>query len=52
MEAFGGKGYYCETPDELSAALKAEIGSPGPALISVAIDPAARPFSSRYAWLA
>ncbi|MCZ6748982.1 MAG: oxalyl-CoA decarboxylase [SAR324 cluster bacterium] len=52
MEAFGGKGYYCETPDELSAALKAEIGSPEPALISVAIDPAARPFSSRYAWLA
>lgn len=34
-EAFGAKGYYVTTPDELSAALKEAIASKAPAIINV-----------------
>ena len=34
-DAFGAKGYYVKTPDELSAALKEAIASKAPAIIDV-----------------
>jgi 2-hydroxyacyl-CoA lyase 1 len=41
MEAFGGKGYYCETPDQLAKALHAAFDSGETAIINVAIAPTA-----------
>ena len=41
IEAFGGAGYYAETPADLSAALRQALASRNPALISCAIDPTA-----------
>ena len=52
MEAFGGKGFHCETPDELSKALRAAFDSGETALINVVIDPAAKKAPQTYAhWL-
>ncbi|RUT26379.1 oxalyl-CoA decarboxylase [Asaia sp. W19] len=39
IEAFGGKGYYADTPDSLEKALDTAFASGGPAMITVAIDP-------------
>jgi oxalyl-CoA decarboxylase len=41
VEAFGGTGYYAETPVELGSALSEAIGAGKPALINCAIDPKA-----------
>lgn len=52
MEAFGGKGFHCDTPEELSKALRAAFDSGETALINVAIDPAAKKAPQTYAhWL-
>ena len=37
-EAFGGKGYHCETPAELEAALKEAVQSDCPVWIECVID--------------
>lgn len=51
VEAFGGKGYFCVTPEELSAALKDALASKTTCLINTMISP----FSSRkpqeHGWL-
>ena len=52
MEAFGGKGYYCETPDQLANALRAAFDSGETALINVAIAPTAKKAPQTYShWL-
>jgi acetolactate synthase I/II/III large subunit len=50
MEAFGGRGFLVEDPDELTPALKAAFDSGEPALVNVITDPAvAYPRSSNLA---
>jgi len=52
IEAFGGKGYHCETPAELAAALKAAFDSGETAFINVAIAPGAKKAPQTYThWL-
>jgi oxalyl-CoA decarboxylase len=41
MEAFGGKGYYATTPDELKRMVDEAMNSKKPALINAVIDPEA-----------
>ncbi len=50
MEAFGGKGYYCETPEELKAALKDSFDSGETTLINVMISPDTRRRPQKFAW--
>ncbi|KAL5226343.1 hypothetical protein ABZP36_014608 [Zizania latifolia] len=47
MEAFGGKGYLVETPDELKSALSESFHARKPAVINVIIDPYAGAESGR-----
>ena len=51
MEAFGGKGYNVETPDELAEALKEAMTLTIPSLINVALDPDAKRRPQRFGWL-
>jgi 2-hydroxyacyl-CoA lyase 1 len=51
IEAFGGKGYHVETPDELAAALKDAVASDETCLINVALDPAAQKKPQKFGWL-
>jgi len=48
MEAFGGKGFYCETPDQLARALRTAFDSGETALINVAIAPTAKKAPQTY----
>lgn len=47
MEAFGGKGYIAETPEELESAVKESFAARKPAVINVIIDPFAGGESGR-----
>ena len=51
MEAFGGKGYHVETPQELRAALQASFDSGETTLINVTINPEAKRRPQQFAWL-
>ena len=51
MEAFGGKGYHVETPEELRAALQESFASGDTTLINVMIDPVARRRPQQFGWL-
>ena len=51
MEAFGGKGYHVETPQELRAALQASFDSGETTLINVTINPDAKRRPQQFAWL-
>ncbi|MBI4083577.1 MAG: oxalyl-CoA decarboxylase [Candidatus Lambdaproteobacteria bacterium] len=52
MEAFGGKGFHCESPDQLAKALQAAFASGETALINVAIAPTAKKAPQTYThWL-
>ncbi|HJM76360.1 MAG TPA: thiamine pyrophosphate-binding protein [Dehalococcoidia bacterium] len=51
IEAFGGKGYHVETPDEFASALKDAVASDETCLINVALDPAAQRKPQKFAWL-
>lgn len=51
IEAFGGRGYHVETPEELRSALQASFASSETTLINVAIDPFARRRPQQFAWL-
>jgi 2-hydroxyacyl-CoA lyase 1 len=50
IEAFGGKGYHCDTPEELRAALKDSFDSGETTLINVAISPDSRRRPQQFAW--
>ncbi|CAI8009185.1 2-hydroxyacyl-CoA lyase 1 [Geodia barretti] len=51
MEAFGGKGYHAETPQELRAALQASFDSGETTLINVTINPESKRRPQQFAWL-
>ena len=51
MEAFGGKGYYCRSPEELEAALDDSFQQEGSTLINVEISPGAQRRKQQFGWL-
>jgi len=51
MEAFGGRGWYVERPDELGPALAAAIADPKPSLVNVMIHPRAQRKPQAFEWL-
>jgi 2-hydroxyacyl-CoA lyase 1 len=51
IEAFGGKGYHVETPEEFRAALQESFDSGATTLINVAINPQAKRRPQQFAWL-
>ncbi|MEE8338289.1 MAG: thiamine pyrophosphate-binding protein [Dehalococcoidia bacterium] len=51
IEAFGGRGYHVETPDEYAAALKEAVASDETCLINVVIDPGAQRKPQQFGWL-
>ena len=50
IEAFGGKGYRVNTPEELRAALQEALTSDGPTLIDVVINPKADRRAQEFGW--
>jgi 2-hydroxyacyl-CoA lyase 1 len=51
IEAFGGEGYYVETPDQLRPALDAAINSDKPSVVNVMISHQARRKPQQFDWL-
>jgi len=50
IEAFGGRGYFVTTPDELKPALEAANNGDGPAIVHIAIDPRAQRKPQKFDW--
>ncbi len=50
MEAFGGKGFYVEDPQDLRAALDAAMACDGPALVNVKLHHAAGRKPQQFGW--
>lgn len=52
MSAFGGKGYFVNTPEELQNAVKASLADKQtPSLINVMIDPQSERKKQEFPWL-
>ena len=51
IEAFGGDGYFVETPQDFRAAVDKAIAARRPSLITVMLDPQARRRPQQFAWL-
>ncbi|KFQ13554.1 2-hydroxyacyl-CoA lyase 1, partial [Leptosomus discolor] len=52
MSAFGGKGYFVKTPEELQNALKASVtDEKTPSLINVMVDPQSERKKQEFPWL-
>ena len=51
IEAFGGKGYHVETPEEFRAALRESFDSGATTLINVSINPQSKRRPQQFAWL-
>ncbi len=51
IEAFGGQGYFVESPDELRPALDAAMSSGKPAVVNVMINPQSQRKPQEFAWL-
>jgi 2-hydroxyacyl-CoA lyase 1 len=51
IEAFGGKGYHAETPEQFRAALQESFASGATTLINVTISTQARRRPQQFAWL-
>lgn len=51
IEAFGGRGYHCETPRQLASSLKKALARREPALINVPISPQATRAAQSHHWL-
>ena len=51
IEAFGGKGYYCKTPQEVEAALDDAFQQEGSTLIHVELAPRAMRRKQKFGWL-
>jgi 2-hydroxyacyl-CoA lyase 1 len=51
IEAFGGKGYHVETPQQLRAALQESFASGETTLINVMLNPQAKRRPQQFAWL-
>lgn len=50
IEAFGGRGYYVDDPDELAPTMKQALNAGGPSLINVVISNQARRRAQQFAW--
>ncbi len=50
MEAFGGRGYHVERPEEILPALKAANEGEGPALVHIVISPKAQRKPQQFDW--
>jgi 2-hydroxyacyl-CoA lyase 1 len=50
IEAFGGRGYFVETADQLAPALEAANSGEGPAIVHIAIDPRAGRKPQQFGW--
>jgi 2-hydroxyacyl-CoA lyase 1 len=50
MEAFGGLGFYAETPEDFHRALEDAFASRQPCLVNVKINPGARRREQQFAW--
>jgi 2-hydroxyacyl-CoA lyase 1 len=51
IEAFGGKGYHVETPQQLRAALQESFASGETTLINVMLNPQSKRRPQQFAWL-
>ena len=51
IEAFGGKGYFATTPEELSKSLKEALHDPMPNIVNVMLDPRAGRKPQTFGWL-
>ncbi|MEZ5551228.1 MAG: oxalyl-CoA decarboxylase [Pseudomonadales bacterium] len=51
MEAFGGRGFYVEDPQDLRGALDSALAFDGPALVNVRISPRAGRKPQQFGWL-
>lgn len=51
IEAFGGKGYYVTTVNELAPTLKTAIDNPKPCIVNIMIDPRAQRKPQKFNWL-
>jgi 2-hydroxyacyl-CoA lyase 1 len=51
IEAFGGKGFFVETPDQLRPALDAAFATDGPAVVNIMINPSAQRKPQQFGWL-
>ncbi len=50
-DAFGGKGFFVTTAEELEPAIKAALAYDGPTIVNVMIDPRANRKQQQFAWL-
>ncbi|MBI4570411.1 MAG: oxalyl-CoA decarboxylase, partial [Chloroflexi bacterium] len=51
IEAFGGKGFFCERPGEVRPALDEALASGKPCVVNIMIDPRARRRPQQFGWL-
>ena len=51
VTAFGGKGYFCTTPEEFSAAMKDAIASGKTCLVNCLISPTGSRKPQEHGWL-
>ena len=51
IEAFGGKGYFVTTPDELKPTLREAVDSPVPTIVNIMIDPKSQRKPQQFGWL-
>ncbi|MEX2207290.1 MAG: thiamine pyrophosphate-dependent enzyme [Myxococcota bacterium] len=51
IEAFGGRGFFVEKPEELSAALKEALADPRPTIVNVMIGTRADRKPQKFGWL-
>jgi 2-hydroxyacyl-CoA lyase 1 len=51
IEAFGGDGYFVETPDQIRPALEKAFASDGPSVVNIMINPSAQRKPQQFAWL-
>ena len=51
IEAFGGRGWFVQSPEELSKALREALADPLPNIVNVMIDPKAGRKPQKFNWL-
>ena len=51
IEAFGGKGWFVTTPDDLGPVLKEAYSLPGPSIVNIMINPRAQRKPQKFNWL-
>ena len=50
IEAFGGRGYYVDSTDQLESTMREANEGEGPAIVNIAIDPRARRKPQEFDW--